>query len=74
MLAAPGLVCWAKLRCLADVPSPVRREIAAFQYCVLHLAAQITRFARHTRRRLDRLAAAGQIAAGFRASCAAFAP
>ena len=39
VLAAADLVCWAKLNCFAAMPSLARREIAAFRYRVLHVAA-----------------------------------
>lgn len=67
VLAAADLVCWAKLICFAAMPSLARREIAAFRYRVLHVAAQLTRSARRTCLRIDcawRWAA--QIAEGFR--------
>lgn len=46
VLAAAHVVCWAKLICFAAMPSLARREIAAFRYRVLHVAAQLTRSAR----------------------------
>ncbi len=66
VLGAADLVCWAKLICFAAMPSLARREIAAFRYRVLHVAAQLTRSARRTCLRIDcawRWAA--QIAEGF---------
>jgi hypothetical protein len=53
VLAAADLVCWAKLICFAAMPSLARREIAAFRYRVLHVAAQLTRSARRTCLRID---------------------
>jgi len=74
VLAAADLVCWAKLNCFAAMPSLARREIAAFRYRVLHVAAQLTRSARRTCLRIDRAWRwAVQIAEGFRrprAACA----
>jgi len=67
VLAAADLVCWAKLICFAAMPSLARREIAAFRYRVLHVAAQLTRSARRTCLRIDRAWRwAAQIAEGFR--------
>ena len=74
VLAAADLVCWAKLICFAAMPSLARREIAAFRYRVLHVAAQLTRSARRTCLRIDRAWRwAAQIAEGFRRLRAAFA-
>jgi Transposase DDE domain group 1 len=53
VLAAADPVCWAKLICFAAMPSMARREIAAFRYRVLHVAAQLTRSARRTCLRID---------------------
>ena len=53
VLAAADLVCWAKLICFAAMPSLARREIAAFRYRVLQVAAQLTRSARRTCLRID---------------------
>jgi hypothetical protein len=74
VLAAAGLVCWAKLICFAHVPSLARCEIAAYRYRVLHVVAQLTRSGRRTRLRIDRTWRwAAQIAAGFHRLRAAFA-
>jgi hypothetical protein len=66
VLTAIDLVAWTKLIAFADVPALARREIAAFRYRVLHVAARITHSARQTRLRIDQSWRwATQIAAGY---------
>ena len=48
------LVCWTKLICFADTPELAKRDIQAFRYRVLHVAARTTREARYLRLRIDR--------------------
>ena len=74
VLAAADLVCWSKLICFADDPALARCEIAKFRYCILHIAARLTRSGRTTRLRLDRTWAwAKQLALAFTRLRAAFA-
>lgn len=53
ILAAADLVTWSRLIGFRGHPDLARTEIATFGYRVLHVAARITRSARHTRLRID---------------------
>jgi hypothetical protein len=74
VLAAADLVCWSKLICFFDDKVLAHCEIAAFRYCILHMAARIARSGRVVHLRLDRSWAwAKQLALGFSRLRAAFA-
>ncbi len=53
MRTATDLVAWRKLIGFQDHPALACREIAAFRYRVLHVAARITRGARQIHLRID---------------------
>jgi len=73
VLTAVDLICWTKKICFADIVHLARCEIATFRYCVLHVAARVTRGARTTRLRIDKTWRwAAQIAEGFTRLRAAF--
>jgi hypothetical protein len=66
VLTAVDLVCWTKLICFADTPELAKREIQAFRYRVLHVAARLTHGARRLHLRIDKTWHwATHIAAGF---------
>jgi hypothetical protein len=54
VMTVTDLVARCKLIGFQDHPALARREIAAFRYRVLHVAARITRAARSTHLRIDR--------------------
>ncbi len=49
MLSAVDLVAWTQLIAFTGHPDLARCEISAFRYRVLHVAARLTRSARHLR-------------------------
>jgi hypothetical protein len=53
LLAATDLVCWTKLLGFRDIPALAHAEIGTFRNLVLHVAARLTRSARHTRLCID---------------------
>lgn len=53
LLTATDLVCWTKLLGFQGAPALAHAEINTFRNLVLHVAARITRSARHTRLRID---------------------
>jgi hypothetical protein len=73
LLTATDLVCWAKILGFIDTPMLAHAEIATFRYRVLHVAARITRSARHVHVRIDRTwEHAAAIAEGWHRIRAAF--
>ncbi|KAA8969344.1 transposase, partial [Mycobacterium sp.] len=53
IMAATDLIAWAKLIGFTEQPELARCEIDTFRYRVLHVAARLTRGARHRRLRID---------------------
>jgi len=49
-MTAIDLIAWTKLLGFHQQPEPARREVAAFRYRVLHVAARISHIGRRTRR------------------------
>jgi hypothetical protein len=73
LLTATDLVCWAKILGFIDMPMLAHAEIATFRNRVLHVAARITRSARHVHVRIDRTwEHAAAIAEGWHRIRAAF--
>jgi hypothetical protein len=73
LLTATDLVCWAKILGFIDTPMLAHAEIATFRNRVLHVAARITRSARHVHVRIDRTwEHAAAIAEGWHRIRAAF--
>jgi len=73
VMTAVDLICWTKTIAFHDVPELARCEIAAFRYCVMHVAARLTTGGRQLRLAIDRTWRwAAQIATGFTQIRAAF--
>jgi hypothetical protein len=53
LLTATDLVCWAKILGFTETPALAHAEIATFRNLVLHVAARLTRGARHVHIRID---------------------